>query len=83
MMRGAECEAEARSFDHSFAVSPRFVPCSPNAAIDKHIAHVTRFVTLKIGDLLFVPGGEWETVHPGNNIEVGLNGEKLLDFEVK
>jgi 2-keto-4-pentenoate hydratase/2-oxohepta-3-ene-1,7-dioic acid hydratase in catechol pathway len=83
MVRGAECEAAARAFDHSLAVSPAMVPCPPDAAIDSHIAHVTRFVTLKIGDLLFIPDGQWASVHAGDRIEVDVNGDKLLDFEIK
>jgi 2-keto-4-pentenoate hydratase/2-oxohepta-3-ene-1,7-dioic acid hydratase in catechol pathway len=83
MMRDAECETAARAFDHSLAVSPTMVPCPRDAAIDRHIAHVTRFVTLKIGDLLFIPDEGWAPVRAGDRVEVSPNGEKLLDFEIK
>ncbi len=82
-VRGVECSTMARAFDHSFAVSPRFVPCGGDALIDKHIASVSRFMTLKIGDLLFIPDGEEKTTSAGERITVEPNGEKLLDFEVK
>lgn len=82
-VRGAECEAMARAFDHSFAIGLRFLPCESDAEIDKHIASVSRFVTLKIGDLLFVPDGEEGTAVEGERVTVELNGETLLDFEIK
>jgi 2-keto-4-pentenoate hydratase/2-oxohepta-3-ene-1,7-dioic acid hydratase in catechol pathway len=95
----------AKAFDHSAAVSPRFVPLAGDAVfemrlngelrqrastrdmifgIDRLISHVSRFMTLKIGDLLFTgtPAGVGP-VAPGDHIEARLDGEVLLDFDVK
>ena len=51
---------------------------------DVLIAHVSKFMTLKIGDLLFTgtPKGVGP-VAPGDHLEGFLNGEKLLDLKVK
>lgn len=48
------------------------------------IAYVSRFVTLKPGDLIFTgtPAGVGP-VEPGDHLEAYLEGEKLLDFLVK
>ncbi|KAA6349380.1 Homoprotocatechuate catabolism bifunctional isomerase/decarboxylase [termite gut metagenome] len=52
--------------------------------IDDIIAYVSRFVTLKIGDLLFTgtPAGVGE-VKVGNHLQGYLEGEKLLDFYIR
>lgn len=96
---------KAKAFDHSAAVSPRFVPFGGDAefemrlngelrqrastremtfGIDRLISYVSRFMTLKIGDLLFTgtPAGVGP-VSPGDRITAALNGETLLDFDVK
>ncbi|MEG1634769.1 MAG: fumarylacetoacetate hydrolase family protein [Rikenellaceae bacterium] len=53
-------------------------------SVDKIIAHVTKFVTLKIGDIIMTgtPSGVG-TVSDGDHLEAYLMGEKVLDFEVK
>jgi len=53
-------------------------------SIDKLIAYVSRFVTLKIGDLLFTgtPAGVGP-VKIGDHLQAFLEGENLLDFNVK
>lgn len=52
--------------------------------LDDIIAHVSQYVTLKIGDLIFTgtPAGVGP-VRIGQHLEGYLEGEKLLDFYVK
>lgn len=52
--------------------------------IDDIIAYVSRFVTLKIGDLLFTgtPAGVGPVV-PGQHLQGYLEEEKLLDFFIR
>ena len=52
--------------------------------IDHLIAHVSRFMTLKMGDLLFTgtPSGA-ETVAIGQCLQGFVAGEKVLDFHVR
>lgn len=52
--------------------------------IDEVIAYVSRFVTLKIGDLLFTgtPAGVGP-VHAGQHLRGYIEGEKLLDFHIR
>ncbi|MFO7940888.1 MAG: fumarylacetoacetate hydrolase family protein, partial [Bacteroidales bacterium] len=48
------------------------------------IEHVSKFMTIKIGDLLFT--GTPEGVGPvkiGDRLTAYLEGEKMLDFEIK
>ncbi len=53
-------------------------------SIDAIIAYVSRFMTLKIGDLIYT--GTPEGVAPvqiGDHLEAAIAGRKLLDFHVK
>ncbi|MDR2891124.1 MAG: fumarylacetoacetate hydrolase family protein [Alistipes sp.] len=52
--------------------------------VDEIIAHVSRFVTLKIGDLIYTgtPAGVGR-VQPGDRIAATLEGRTLLDFAIK
>ena len=52
--------------------------------IDEIIAYISKFYTLKIGDLLYTgtPVGVGP-VSIGNHLEGYLEGEKLLDFYVR
>lgn len=52
--------------------------------IDDIIAYVSRFMTLKIGDLLFTgtPAGVG-SVSVGQHLQGYLGGEKLLDFHIR
>lgn len=52
--------------------------------IDDIIAYVSRFMTLKIGDLLFTgtPAGVG-LVSVGQHLQGYLGGEKLLDFHIR
>lgn len=51
---------------------------------DRIVSHVSRFVTLEEGDLIFTgtPRGVGE-VHVGNRLELFLEDERVLKFEVK
>jgi len=53
-------------------------------SFEKIIAHVSRFISLKTGDLIFTgtPAGVGP-VKPGDRLEAYLEGEKLMDFPVK
>lgn len=52
--------------------------------VDRIIAHVSRFVTLKMGDLIFTgtPVGVGPVV-PGDRIRASLEGDELFDFDIK
>lgn len=51
---------------------------------DQLIAYVSRYYTLKIGDLLFTgtPNGIG-AVHPGDRLQAYLEDKLLMDFEIK
>ncbi len=53
-------------------------------SVDRIIAYVSRFVTLRIGDLLFTgtPVGVGQ-VHIGDRITAELEGRPMLDFQIK
>ena len=52
-------------------------------SFDKIISHISRFVTLEAGDCVFTgtPQGVG-AVHVGDVLELFLEGEKMLEFEV-
>ncbi len=52
--------------------------------VDRLIAHVSRFITLRMGDLLYTgtPAGVGP-VSPGQNLVAVLEGRKLLDFDIR
>ena len=52
--------------------------------VDRVISYVSRFMTLKIGDLVFTgtPVGVGK-LHAGDRLRASLEGEILLDFEIK
>jgi 2-keto-4-pentenoate hydratase/2-oxohepta-3-ene-1,7-dioic acid hydratase in catechol pathway len=52
--------------------------------VDEIIAHVSRFVTLKMGDLICTgtPAGVG-AVKPGDRITASLEGHELLDFAIR
>lgn len=52
--------------------------------VDRLIAHVSRFVTLRMGDLLYTgtPVGVGP-VAPGQNLVATLEDRKLLDFDIR
>ena len=60
--------------------------CTANMlfGIDEIIAYVSKFVTLKIGDLLFTgtPSGVGPVI-VGQHLQGFLEGEKLLDFHIR
>jgi acylpyruvate hydrolase len=51
---------------------------------EKIIAFVSKYITLKKGDLIFTgtPEGVGQ-VHPGDRLEAWLEGQQLLNFEIK
>lgn len=53
-------------------------------SFDKVISYVSKFVTLKVGDLIFTgtPKGV-SAVKIGDKLEGFIKGEKLLEFEIK
>lgn len=53
-------------------------------SVDKIIAYISRFMTLKIGDLLFTgtPVGVGQ-VHIGDRLTAEMEGHPLLDFQIK
>ncbi len=100
-----------KGFDHSAAISPRFIPISELGGdiqnlhfemslngetkqvgltkqmlfgVDEIISYVTQFMTLKIGDLIFTgtPVGVGK-VAAGDNICATLEGQELLNFDIK
>lgn len=52
--------------------------------VDRLIAHVSQYMTLRIGDLLYTgtPVGVGP-VHAGDNLQATLEGRKLLDFDIR
>ena len=52
--------------------------------VDRLIAAVSRYMTLRMGDLLFTgtPAGVGP-VQPGDNLKATLEGRKLLDFDIR
>ena len=52
--------------------------------IDRLIAHVSQYVTLRMGDLLYTgtPAGV-EPVRPGDNLRAVLEGRELLNFDIR
>ena len=53
-------------------------------SIDKIIAYISQFMTLKIGDLIFT--GTPEGVGPvaiGDNLEGFIENQKILDLRIK
>lgn len=53
-------------------------------SIDAIIAHVSRYFTLKIGDIIFTgtPAGVGP-VHVNDHLQAFLNDEKVMDFKIK
>jgi len=53
-------------------------------SVNRIIAYVSRFVTLKTGDLIFTgtPEGVGR-LEIGNHLQGYLNNRKLLDFKIK
>lgn len=52
--------------------------------VDRIIASVSRFVTLRMGDLIYTgtPAGVGP-VHPGENLRATLEGRELLNFDIR
>lgn len=53
-------------------------------SVDEAISRISERITLKIGDLLFFePAGSETAVQIGDRLEVLLNREKMMDFEIR
>lgn len=53
-------------------------------SFDKIISYVSKFVTLKVGDLIFTGTPEGvRAVHIGDKLQGYINGDLFLEFEVK
>ena len=52
--------------------------------VDRIIASVSRYVTLRMGDLLYTgtPAGVGP-VRPGDNLRATLEGRELLNFDIR
>lgn len=101
----------AKGFDHSAAISPRFLslaelgkrveelqfemtindtvrqvgePRLMMHSVDKIISYVSRFMTLKMGDLIYTgtPSGVGP-VKKGDVLRASLEGEELLNFDIR
>lgn len=101
----------AKGFDHSAAISPRFLSLAELGkrveelrfemtindqvrqvgeprlmihSVDKIISYVSRFMTLKMGDLIYTgtPSGVGP-VKKGDVLRASLEGEELLNFDIR
>ncbi len=65
-------------------VRQRGAPAEMIFPIDRLIAHVSQYVTLRMGDLLYTgtPVGVGP-VHAGDTLRATLEGETLLDFDIR
>ena len=52
-------------------------------SLDKALSKASEMLTLKMGDIVYIAATEPFAPQIGDNIEVSLNGEELLNFEVK
>jgi acylpyruvate hydrolase len=53
-------------------------------SFEKIIAFVSQYITLKKGDLIFTGTPEGVgPVHAGDRLEASLEGQQLLNFEIK
>ncbi len=81
----------ATGFDYSAAVSPEFIPAEEvtsyglrvTGSIENIIAYVSRFLTLKIGDYIFVPQEAPREVQRGDRVEASLGEKCALRIEVR
>lgn len=102
---------QAKGFDHSAAISPRFLSLSEMGkrvedlrfemtindelrqvgeprkmihSVERIISYVSRFMTLKMGDLIYTgtPAGVGP-VHKGDVLRASLEGVELLNFDIR
>ena len=52
-------------------------------SLDKALSKASELLTLKMGDIVFVAATEPFTPQIGDRVEASLNGQILLDFEIK
>lgn len=102
---------QAKGFDHSAAISPRFLSLSEMGkrvedlrfemtindelrqvgeprkmihSVERIISYVSRFMTLKMGDLIYTgtPAGVGP-VHKGDVLRASLEGVEFLNFDIR
>ena len=88
---------QAKGFDHSAAISPRFLSLSEMGkvrqvgepknmihSVERIISYVSRFMTLKMGDLIYTgtPAGVGP-VKKGDVLRASLEGVELLNFDIR
>ena len=81
-----------KAFDRSAAISPEFVSLQElggdvqrlHFTVDRIIATVSRYMTLRMGDLLYTgtPAGVGP-VRPGDTLRAALEGRELLNFDIR
>lgn len=52
-------------------------------SLDKALSKASELLTLKMGDIVYIPTTEPFTPKIGDRVEVSLNGVEMLNFEVK
>jgi 2-keto-4-pentenoate hydratase/2-oxohepta-3-ene-1,7-dioic acid hydratase in catechol pathway len=52
-------------------------------SLDKALSKASELLTLKMGDIVFVAATESFAPQIGDRVEASLNGQNLLDFEIK
>lgn len=52
-------------------------------SLNKALSEASELLTLKMGDIVYVAATEPFTPNIGDRIEIALNGQNMLDFEVK
>ena len=84
----AELGGDVQRLRFELAVDGEVRQCGDTAAmlftVDRLIAHVSQYMTLRMGDLLFTgtPAGAGP-VRPGENLTATLEGRTLLDFDIR
>ena len=84
----AELGGDVQRLRFGLAVDGEVRQCGDTAAmlftVDRLIAHVSQYMTLRMGDLLFTgtPAGAGP-VRPGENLTATLEGRTLLDFDIR
>lgn len=80
--------ADLQNIDFRLELNGKTVQQGSNAdmifGFDKIVSHVSQYLTLKIGDLIFTgtPAGVGE-VQIGDNLKAYINNRLMLDFEIK
>ena len=57
--------------------------CDLQISLDKALSKASELLTLKMGDVVYIAATEPFSPQIGDRVEVSLNGENMLNFEVK